>query len=59
MDGFNQELDAFIGRIERRAKEKTDKLMAEVGHAQKFESFIYSYFRPCSISMNRFAEYLL
>ncbi|KAL5257142.1 hypothetical protein ACHWQZ_G012170 [Mnemiopsis leidyi] len=30
MDGFNQELDAFIGRIERRAKEKTDKLMAEI-----------------------------
>jgi len=31
MEGFNSELKAFIGRIERRAKEKTDKLIAEVG----------------------------
>jgi len=29
MQGFNNELDAFIGRITRRAKEKTDKLVAE------------------------------
>ena len=31
MEGFNAELKAFIARIERRSKEKTDKLMAEVG----------------------------
>lgn len=30
MEGFNSELAAFIGRIERRAKEKTDKLIAEI-----------------------------
>ena len=30
MNGFHQELDAFISRIETRAKEKTDKLIAEV-----------------------------
>ena len=32
MEGFHSELDAFIDRIETRAKEKTDKLMAEVNH---------------------------
>ena len=30
MEGFHSELDAFIIRIETRAKEKTDKLMAEI-----------------------------
>jgi len=30
MEGFNSELKAFISRIERRSKEKTDKLMAEI-----------------------------
>lgn len=35
MNGFHQELDAFISRIETRAKEKTDKLIAEIEEEEK------------------------
>jgi len=37
MEGFNCELSAFIGRIERRAKEKTDKLIAEMREEERQE----------------------
>jgi len=35
MQGFHSELNAFIARIERRSKEKLDKLMAEVEEEEK------------------------
>jgi uncharacterized protein (UPF0335 family) len=41
MEGFNSELQAFIGRIERRAKEKTDKLIAEVNSKISSETIFF------------------
>ena len=50
MQGFHSELNAFIARIERRSKEKLDKLLAEVAHDLTFDVTISKIFfkRPIS-----------